>query len=481
MNRNKFWFGLLAFVLPILLKVVWYYNGMTTRPEIATPDYGKFTLPQPAFSTPETREAVVPTGKVILFDAAHTNLYDAGEIQPLVEALIRAGGRVEMHDGSSDLKTNLKYANAFVVISPTLAYSAEEIQTVQKFVHSGGRLLVLSDATRGTSVNYDTGITEFIPDVNTINPVLAPYDLRFNFDYIYNIQENEGNFRNVYFGDFGETDFTADLGRVVLYGAHSIESDSGTLLLLGNRTTFSSLTDSNEGGLAAAALSAEGSVLAIGDFTFLSAPYNKVEDNGLLVQRVVEFLLAGERTPGLDDLPYLFSQPVVSVLPVGDAQLNAGTIPILAGVQSMLDKMGKKMEIVDETPASGDVLVFGTITSDEILKPYLDEFDITLDESAEYIEIPGFGEVGPSGIGLVLFKPDRSGNTLVLLTDSADNLPLLFNALVSEFSTSCVTSGNIAICSTSSGESSSEEVVEETPVEEEAGGEKVTPTTTPAG
>lgn len=463
MKTFRILLAILLLVVPVVARTLWFYNGIPSRLEVKTPDYLSLEVPKPPASTIETWPVKPTEGKIVVVDYYHSNQFQPGEIEALVTALTARGARIEMvEDGS--LATRLKYASAYVVISPTYSFTTDELLLVQRFVERGGRLLVLTDATRGTlDWDYFSRMPIVTPDVNAANTLLAPFDIVFANDYLYNLVENEGNFRNVLFKNFAAVPLTRKLGQVALYGAHSVSTASGTALLIGDENTFSSLTDAG-GELAAAALSANGQVLALGDFTFLMPPYNQVADNAPFVDRLVDFLLGDERVYDLADFPYLFNQPV-SLLPTGEVQLTAELLSPIAGLQSTLKLVNIDLQVVEKAPKISNLIVLGTYTPSEDLIPYLAPFELGLEEGNDYITVPGFGKVGRTGTGLMLFASGKTGNILVLLTDAIDDLSLLVDVLSYGNLSACVIQGQIGVCSIGSSDSFYEDFYFEEPTE----------------
>lgn len=493
MKKTILWIALAALFIPILVRLVWFYPGVPpARPEIATPDYISMTIPEPPVETQNAQEEVKLTGGVVLLDYIHTNQFQFGEIQSLREAIGQRGGRLETITESPALEYRLKYASAFIVISPTVPFTADEIRVVNNFVSRGGRLAVFTDATRGTVYfDYSTGTTAFMPDVNAANPLLATFGISVNNDYLYNLVDNEGNFRNVFFGDFGKDELTFGLKQVAFYGTHSVKSDSGMVLLLGADQTFSSLTDAHSPAEGGAVLSADGNVVAFGDFTFMTPPYNNVSDNATLISNIADFLLGGNRKPTLATLPYIFSQHNVQVYPTSKVQMTAEMVGALGRLQTSLQAVSVNMDITTKEPVDGDRVILGTFTPTDDLIPFVESLDLKTGESSQILEVSGFGNVGRAGNGVLLFQPGKNGNTIVLLADTANDLILLLDTISSGNLSNCVLQGDIGVCSIGSGSSFSEEPgVVSTPegsptVEPSTGGPPPvatpTPVSTPAG
>lgn len=451
MTRKTIWIVLAALLLPLLLRFIWFFPGFDLPRSISTPDYIDLKMPEAPISTPATVQ-VDQTGGVVLVDQDHSNQFQPNEIQSLDDALTTRGAHMEFNNDATLLTSQLKYANTYVVISPALSFTSDEIQIVKEFVDRGGRLAVFTDATRGL-VSYDfNGNPLTTSDVDIANPLLQPFDLSFNADYLYNLVKNEGNFRDVYFETFGKSDLTWGLKKVAFYGVHSVNTDSGLTLLLGDDKTLSSRTDATPNNdpkesWAAAALSPNGNVLAIGDFTFLTSPYNTVADNAVLIQNIADFLLGGDRKASLEDFPYVFKGGTVSLLPTSNVQLTAELTGSLARLQSSLEDTNKNLQVVKNAPSSGDLIVLGTFSPSDDLAPYIEPFDLTLDEFSEFIDVSHFGKVGRSGNGILLFRSGQDGNKLILLADSVDDLTTLMDTLSNGDLSRCVLQNDTSICS----------------------------------
>jgi hypothetical protein len=232
-----------------------------------------------------------------------------------------------------------------------------------------------------------------------------------------------------------------------LYGAHSVSSDSGLVLLRGSENTFSSVSDAHDQAEGGAAISADGNVLAVGDFTFLAPPYDIVADNSTLITNIADFLLGGKRTPSLANFPYVFGQRVVQVFPTTDVQLTAEMIAALSQLQTALRAENISMVIATEKPVDGDVLFLGTFDPSENLDPITARFDLVTDSSSESLTVPGFGEIGRAGNGVLLYEAGKKGNTLVLLSDTLDDLISLIGTVSSGSLSSCVLQDRIGVCS----------------------------------
>jgi len=448
MNDKKIWIAVAAFALPILARLLWFYPGISIRPEIATPEYAALTIPLPPLETPAAANEVRFMGGTVIVDYTHTNQFQPAEIDALVEQIEARGGRAEFISDSLLLENSLKYASAYLVLSPSMAFTAGEINLLRDFVGRGGRLAVFTDATRGMVYSdFFSGTTTSFPDVYAVNPLLANFGITVNADYLYDLTENEGNFRNVFFNEFGKAELTFGLKRVAMYGSHSVKTDEGTLLFLGAESTLSSTSDAHDPTQGGAAINRDGNVLALGDFTFLTHPYNQVADNATLISNISDFLLGGNRTPALADFPYVFNGGIVQVKLAADVQMTAEMIGALSRLQASMRLNNTSMQIVDEEPAGGDVVLIGTFDSIEELGGVMDRFDLVIEPFSDYVTLPGFGNVGRYGNAVLLMETRDRGNTLVLLASTMEDLTYLLDTLSGGSLYSCVIQGQVGVCS----------------------------------
>jgi len=164
-------------------------------------------------------------------------------------------------------------ADAFIVICPELEFSKEEMRTVDEFLNDGGKLLLIADPTRRSK----------------INSLSIESGLIFELDYLYNMKENEANYRNIFIAEFKENEVTKKLEKIALYTAGSISSaDSGIAFV--DENTFSSLIETRQ-KLSPIAQAQESKVLAIYDLTFMTEPYNGILDNNQLIANIADWLM----------------------------------------------------------------------------------------------------------------------------------------------------------------------------------------------
>jgi hypothetical protein len=439
------------FLAPLAARALYYYQGLPYQnSHVKTPDFASFTIPEPPTPSSQLKTvAAVPNGKVVVIDKFHGNQFDPSELEPWTTALNARGSQVEFDAGSKTLEAQLRYASAYVVFSPTSAFTGDEIRAIRRFIANGGRLLVFTDPTRNLVLYDSFGNATSLPDVNFANPLMAAFGLSFSNDYVYNLDKNEGNFRNVEFTDFAASPLTKDLNMVVFYGAHSINLEPGAALASGDATMLSSLTDQG-GHLTSLALSSDGQVLAAGDFTFLLDPFNQVADNKILLTNLADFALGGTRTPTLANFPYLFERPV-SLIATGSIQLTSDLLGPIAALQKSLKAVNIPLNVSDKAPSDGDLLILGVPPLTPDLNAYLKPFNLKFSDAGPTVDVPGFGKVNMLGNGLLLFSQGPQNNISLLLADSPADLPKLVALVASGDLSACVVQGNIGVCSIAPG------------------------------
>ena len=300
-------------LIVVLGRGLFFYSGFYSAPPSEMPSYGLVVVP-PAPTT-EFSDVYEEGEGIILIDLAHDNAFDKEELNVLILRLVSRGLTIKFFRAGDDpkeellgekeeeeeeeleeepaqegeeptteeesleeptkaenLEEELTIPDAFVVICPQIEFSKEERETVDEFLNNGGKLLLIADPTR----------------YGEMNSLSIKFGLIFEPDYLYNMKENEINYRNIFVSEFGENEVTEELEKIVLYTAGSISSaDSGIAFVDGN--TFSSVVETRK-KLSPIALAQESKILAIYDLTFMIEPYNGILDNNQLISNIADWL-----------------------------------------------------------------------------------------------------------------------------------------------------------------------------------------------
>ncbi len=464
MRRPFIWMALGALLIPIVARSLWFYRGVYRPPaEVPLPGYAELTIPSPPAgdAEPDAEPSDAGSGAVVVIDLAHGNRFQLPEIQALTDALTRRGARIELILDTFDvnalpLAERLKYASGYLVIAPGRVYSAGEIGSVTRFVDNGGRMLVISDPTRSdpfsSFVGADFGASA-VGAVASINRLIEPFGLVFADDHLYNQVENEGNFRNLILRNFAADPLTEGLGQVTFYGARSIHTAEGSPLIMGDDRTFSSLSDQPM-QTAVAVRDASGSVLALGDFTFLTSPYYRVADNAHLIEHLADHLLSGSRTLDLANYPYIFRSPV-TLLQSESLNLAAETLASVAQLQASLASRGVALNLADELSEGEDAIALGLYDSDDpLLVELLAGFEVTLPGESDdgSVVVEDLGPVRPTGVGLILVQRDEERTLMILVAQTSEDLASLLDIAASGNLAGCLVRTSAAICAVGLGE-----------------------------
>jgi|Deesub1362A_J573_1020465.scaffolds.fasta_scaffold00549_2 protease-4 len=204
---------------------------------------------------------------VVLFDYSHKNEFIMDELNLLLSKIVEKGYSVRYSDNFTE---NIKNSKALVVISPKKNYNEDEIKAVKEFRKNDGRILLIFDTTK--------------TNASTINTLANNFGIVFANGYLYNTQENYGNYRNIPVTEFN-TSAIPDVKKAVfftstfIYGGESLASTP--------EHTYYSESDMAD---SFSVVIRTDNVVAAGDQTFLEQPYCYIEDNYRLVDWFADFL-----------------------------------------------------------------------------------------------------------------------------------------------------------------------------------------------
>lgn len=272
----------------------------TLAPSITTEEFSAADVvmePIPAQGEIRSNATAGDRSGVVVIDDAHGNEIDRAAVQPLIEELETQGYDVRFHteDGLADA---LEDADAFVVIDPTERYTRIQLDELDAFVEDGGRLLILGEPTQ-YSVSFSLLGASITKTESALTTLGARFDLVFDTRYVYDQRRNDGNYKRPLVRANENASLSAvrenlsAIGTVSLYTAAPVRSTrNGTTVL----ETYPSarIADSDVDGPVPVAIR-DGNVLAIGDSTFVGVETYNVASNEAFLERVVEFLIGGDR------------------------------------------------------------------------------------------------------------------------------------------------------------------------------------------
>jgi len=467
LKNKKILIAFLFFALPIIGRILWFYQGIYFgNSKDNSPEYEDLTIPLPALSIPEPSAPAELEKKVtVLIDQSHGNLFTIAEIEPLYSDLILRGVEILIADTESDFEPMLRKSDALIIITPTDPYTLEEIENVEEFVSRRGKMVVIADPTRSDKeLQADREKT-----VIQMNQLLQPFLISFNNDYVYNISENEGNFRNVFVYPTGYSDLTKNLASLVFYGSHSVAT-SAVSVIEGDQKTLSSLTDAG-GDLPVSALDESGNVLVIGDLTFMTNPFYQVADNNQFIQNIADFLINSFRVRNFYDFPDLFTRDFGIILSEG-ITLDKDLLEIMSNLQRNFALDDISVTILEESTDGFDEVILGIYPPGDELETLTDAIGFSFSEMDDlvtatptpeeeplgedtnaqpvgpsgYFTVPEFGSIPAEGFGFLMINQTNKKIQLVLLAESQENCINLLRLIEIGSLEGCLVGKDIAVC-----------------------------------
>jgi hypothetical protein len=471
MNLRKSLSLIILFVvllaLPVAGRYARFFTGAPDRSEVIRPPMGEIVVPTPPTNQVIDRP-ICSDGGEVLVDLGHDNQLDMAELNVLAGRLAARGSRLVPWSGE-DLPKHLRTARALMVVAPLETYGEDEIQAITDFVETGGRILLVGDPTRYRYLTDPAGsIVGTDSDVGYLNQVSVGFGLAFVDDYLYNVTENEGNFRNIRLHQWGDSALTDDLVTVVFYATHSLTADDAMAVILADDNTWSSATD-RAGGLVVAAEAGGGRVLALGDLTFMTGPYHTVYDNGLLISHVADFLVGGQRSYDLYDFPLLFGSQVALVF-ANSPDLGPGQLQLVDGLQGAFEASDRQLVLSDMVEPDRDAILVGLYSQHQPMAEYLSAHGVTLTitttldlspadrgmennhvdpaepEPQGVVTVAGLGSYSMSGTALIILHQVDGTQIMNLLAASQEGLMSTLDRLVESDLIDCVDAGAVVLC-----------------------------------
>ncbi|MFC1967809.1 hypothetical protein ACFLVX_00245 [Chloroflexota bacterium] len=387
--------ALAIFLLMLLTPILVSCKGVYHPPPTQRPSFEDIKAEAPVAG--EFSEAYEPRKGTVLLDLSHENDFDPQEFRTLALGILSRGYTLEHLETAGNLEEKLRFADAFVIILPQGAFSESEGEKIKEFVEKGGKLILLGDATRPSE----------------INSVAAEFKLMFEKDFLYNMHQYEGNFRNIFLSEFRDNEITRGLEQVVFYGAGSISSQYKGIIFTDDNT-FSSVTETTN-GFSPVALSEDSKVLAIADLTFMTSPLDSVFDNNQLISNIADWLTESRRVFVLSDFPYFFKGLIR--IPYADVSLIDEALEL----KDSLVNAGKEVEVNEYQEAnnkvSGEMLFIGFFPDAPKVETHLK--GISIDDK---VKIEGIGELPKEATAILCLDKSDDRHVLTVLADKEDTL-----------------------------------------------------------
>ena len=248
---------------------------------------------------------VEATGPGPVFPLALLGLGGGGvadrDIRPLANALIENGHEVDVYvpdpeqqrrparpgaDRPTQLGERLAEADAFVTFRTD--YEPDQLDEIESFVESGGHVVLATEP--------DAAYSE--PGAASLDATL---DVTTESGYVYNMVENDLNYRRVYAETAGDGALTEGVDRAVFPSATPVGTTVGGTDVL--RPIEGSELSTTRAPTDAPLLVRNDEVVMVGDSDFLSPENAARADNDALIGNLADFLVTNDRTPPGPDGP----------------------------------------------------------------------------------------------------------------------------------------------------------------------------------
>ena len=400
---------LVAFLLAAFLV---FYRGTYSPPPLPDIAFQEIeSVPVTSINFPD--QPVITSSPVgsdarghLLIDAAHRNNFGHSELNVLLSRVSARGYSSSFYDADSrgSLADELSQADAFLVILPVAWFSPDEIAAVLKFVEDGGKVLLVGDPGRFFHMN----------------DLSEPLGVFFQPDFLYNLDEYDSNFREIFVRDFEADPITTGVSEVAFYYAGSLQSAGPGLAYTGGQTT-SSISEVNEPH-SPIAIGGHRNVLAVYDWTFMIPPYSGVKDNARMVSNIADFLTESDRTYRLTQFPRFF-QGDVDIL-VEDPSL----VTRAASMKRLLSGEGVTAQLQGSENVGRDTIYLGLFSEHSSAARYLEANGILISDT---LTTPFASGIPLEDMAVISLNSSRDRDVLVIMADTAEGLETALSRLQS--------------------------------------------------
>lgn len=219
---------------------------------------------------------------LVVVDKSHGNIVSEWDLDIFIAELAKRNITLGFASDWGSLRSMLNNASCLIIASPTRRYSISECSDIEGFVGRGGMLLLFFDP----SYEYVE-----IPELfGPINSVANRFGLSFAKGYLYNEEKYYGFYRNIYITGFRESPVTRNISSIVFFTSTYIHSMNSGVAWTSNNT-YSSTAERSGRYDVIAFVKRNGTVIALGDQTFLKEPYCYVEDNYKLILNLISEIM----------------------------------------------------------------------------------------------------------------------------------------------------------------------------------------------
>lgn len=250
----------------------------------------------------EIELATDANGTVVLIDASHGASMNRDQLTPLIEALTASGAEIRFLSDQatrggfgeeSPFNASLQGADAFIAFGADQEYTPDEVNGLEAFAEAGGRVLIAKEPARlqrRVILIRRSSSQQNVPA--PVTPLVSRFGVSFGNGYLYNMDEYDTNYRNVYATPTGNDALTEGVDRLVLHESTLVRGPS-TVVRTIDGTELSKTRTADRYGVVVRS----GNLTAVGDASVFGQGYYRRADNDVFVENVLEFLVTGEKQP----------------------------------------------------------------------------------------------------------------------------------------------------------------------------------------
>lgn len=291
-----------ALVLAVLVGSLALGVGGQSAPAVNDANASAFNTDDAVAEVPEESGEISMSedadGQVVVIDTTYSSGVTPETVTPMANALTENGATVRYSSSGSGfgLNSTLSEADAYILIGASAPLPESDAAGLQAFTDAGGRVVLMNEPRQQQAAGLLGGSASSFGPPRPLLPLTNQYGLSYDSGYLYNMDDNANNYRNIYATPSGSSALTEGVDRVVLH--ESVGVNGGQTVLTATEGTTQSTTRRSD---SYTVLTRSGNLTAVGDSSIVDEEYVYQADNEVLVGNLLDFLVGGEKSP--EDAP----------------------------------------------------------------------------------------------------------------------------------------------------------------------------------
>ncbi|MBV0924826.1 GldG family protein [Halomicroarcula limicola] len=253
---------------------------------------------------PETGTLTVENGSArLLADTRHGNEFERTDLEPVEEAVFRAGHRLSYPDTTDEKPYNETLAGheGLLVVQPTQEFTATERAVLENYTDAGGHVVILGEPTQ-TRVSGGLIASSTVVSFGA-NNLTSQYGFRMGAETLFNVDDaaNDNNFKSIYAAPSGDGPLTEGVDTVTFdTGSYASVRDDSDAEVVYTAVDGTQTLQTRRTGQYPTVVRTE-NVVFVADASVLERTEVYDADNEAFVGNLLSFLAAGdapERVPG---------------------------------------------------------------------------------------------------------------------------------------------------------------------------------------